>query len=187
MNDAHLLWVGVFDRRMQRNLFLQEQLDAFDARVGVEAADERLVHQVVVQGQQHHALVVGHVGAHDRIFLPGGQPASGEIYRFIQPISAAGIQLLQPLDVLHHCPGRVRQGQNAGIRRDHQVISQAALVTQPRHPKSAVLVRLRRIEVIITGFRDPPGSVLLLTIGNLMLDRRPAALFHQRVGIAFHQ
>jgi hypothetical protein len=58
-----------------RHPLLQHQQGGLEQRVGLEAALHRAVVQQVGQGQEAHALVVGHEGAHHRVLWPRGRRA----------------------------------------------------------------------------------------------------------------
>ena len=52
----------VFDGRVLRDFFLQQQFHALDALVGVEPSYHHVIQEVVAGRQQDHALVVRHIG-----------------------------------------------------------------------------------------------------------------------------
>ena len=85
--------------------------------------------------------------------------------------------------VLGHRVGIIVNRHQRGIRRNHQVIAQAALKAQPRHAKSAVLVVLVGIEAVKAGFRDAPGHALRFPIGDLVQDRALGAVCQQRARV----
>ena len=78
-------WRGCSVGACVRRLFLQEQLHAFDARVGMEAPDHAFLEQIIAQREQDHSLVVHHIAADHGMAFAGLQAFGREIHRFIKP------------------------------------------------------------------------------------------------------
>ena len=77
------------DRDVARRALLQQQLGRLDDRLGVEARAHHAVEQRVGDGHDRHALVVGHVGAHDRPGLAFRQAGRREVERLVEAVAAA--------------------------------------------------------------------------------------------------
>ncbi len=99
----HLLVARMLGRRVHRNLFLQEQLYALDARVCMKAPDHALLEEIITERKQDHTLMMHHVRADDCMALTGLQALGREIDRFIKPVESPHLKTLKPCQVLHHC------------------------------------------------------------------------------------
>ena len=72
----------------RRNLLLQEQVNTLDGYVTVNTFHHATTLQIVLQGEENHALVMSHIGAHNSLFLADLQPLRTIVYRFIKTIPA---------------------------------------------------------------------------------------------------
>ena len=76
------------ERRGLRHTLLKQRLGGLHARLGVEAALHQVAMQCIAEGQQAHALVVGHVRADQRAALPWRQAAGRVVGGLVQPVGA---------------------------------------------------------------------------------------------------
>ena len=96
--------------------------------------------------------MVGHVGLYDRYLLAHGEARRGEVGCFIKTVHPQHAQPPQALHILENRTRAQRQREQRSVGGDDQVIGQTALVTQPRHPKGAVLIELVGIKAVVSRF-----------------------------------
>ena len=92
---ADLFGARMGDRDIAWHTLLQQQLAGLDHRLAVEARPHLAVMQGVGNGDDAHALMVGHKVTHDGEGLLIRQAGAGEIQRFIEAITAQGAHLTQ--------------------------------------------------------------------------------------------
>ena len=165
---------------------MQQQLNALNHRLGVEAFDHTFALQVVGQRQHDHALMVGHVGADNGVLLPQPQVAGGEVERFVKAIATKRLVLYQSLHVCQDGLRRQWQRHKRGIGGNDQIIGETALEAQARRAKGAVLIVHGRIKGVETRFGDTPRYISACGIGDLLLHRGVTTLVEQRVRVAAH-
>ena len=85
----HLLGARPGDGDASRRPLLEQELGRLDHRLGVEAGAHRPVVEGVGDRDQRHALVVRHVGPHDRDRLVLGQTRRGVVERLVPAETAA--------------------------------------------------------------------------------------------------
>ena len=144
--------VGALQGSRQRHLLLQELFHALDARVSMHAPHHDILFEVVGHRQQNHALVMRHIFAHQRLFFAHIQPLAGKIDGFIEPIQSARAVLGQVEHVTVDGLRIIPDCHHRSIRRDDQIVGQAALKTQSWNAKGAVLVRLVNIQTVEARF-----------------------------------
>ncbi len=80
---THFLGTRMGDGDIARRALLQQELARLDHRLGVEASAHHPVEQGVGESHDRHALVVRHVGAHDRLLPAFGQAGRREVDRLV--------------------------------------------------------------------------------------------------------
>ena len=181
-------------RREARHPLLEQQLGGLDPRIGVEAPDHHVVQQHVGQRHQHHPLVVAHVGANHRrrsgrgVVEPIGLDVAGHVVdRLEEAELAAGALAFEPPQV-GGCRQRIDQrAERGGVRRDDQLVAEAAGQAEPGHAEGLVLVGAVAIDGAVGRFRDAPRHAQAPPVLDLPLDGQPARLVEQGVGVAPHQ
>ena len=123
-----------------------------DTRVALEAPDHRIPLQIIDQREHDHPLVVGHVGLYDGDLLTHGEARRGEVGCFVKTVHPQHAQPFEALHILENCARAQRQSEQRSVGGDDQVICQTALVTQPRHPKGAVLIELVGVKAVVSRF-----------------------------------
>ncbi|MNV22381.1 hypothetical protein D3C71_1133510 [compost metagenome] len=169
-----------------RDAFLQQQQGRLELGISHETVLHRLLSQQMDQRQESHALVMGHEGTHHHVILPGRHAGGRVIDGLIEAeltTEAGGIQALQ---VLAGCFRRHHQRHHAGVRRNHQVLAQAALQTQAGHTEGAVLVVHARVHGVVAGLGDAPRNVVKRAVCNLRFHGVLRCLVQQRVRVARH-
>ncbi len=169
-----------------RHSFLQQQGDGLELRVGFEAPLHGLVQQQPCQGQQAHALVVGHERLHHGMVLAPGQARLGVVHGFIEAEAALQAQLGQALQVLAGCLGRHHQRQDAGVGRHHPFRAEATLEPQPRHAERPILVVELAVEGVVARLGHAPGQAQLLAVLDLQGHGGVAGLVQQGALVTGH-
>ena len=165
-----------------RDPLVQQGLDRAHASVGVEATLHRGGVQIVVQRQKTHALMMTHVGAHQNtsLALAGWLPT--KVNCLIEAIVVQQPFIAQTTQVLHCLSWHDVDGQQGCIGRYDQLsFFSAALEAQVRHAKGLVLIGSVDVQVTKGRFRDAPGHTMLVSIGDLDLDRLAGGLIQQRI------
>ncbi|MNN29878.1 hypothetical protein D3C81_1434990 [compost metagenome] len=156
--------------------FLQQQFAGLDHRFAVEARAHPAILQGIGDGDDGHALVVGHEAVHQRHAFIVRQPRAGEVQRLVEAVAALRAHLLQAGVV---APRRLRidHGRQAGrVGGDHHVLGQPALEPEPRHAEVGVLVGELQVARVVGGLGDAPGNAQRAAIGLL-------ARHHQAIGL----
>ncbi len=133
----------------------------------MEPRTHQSVEEGVGDGDDAHALMVGHEGAHDRRPLTFGHARWGEVDRFIESIAAARAEGVEGVEIAH---GGVRidhGGERRGVGRDHEVVSQAPLEAESWDAEVGVLVGELHVAGIVGGFGDSPGRVVRSAVVDL--------------------
>lgn len=108
------------------------------------------------------------------------------INRFVETELPAKSQPMQPLQIATRRIRFDHQRHCAGVRRDHQILAQAALESEPRHSKGAVLVIALRIYRVVAGFGYAPGHIARHAIPDLRLHCAAHRAMQQRLRVAWH-
>ena len=150
-----------------RNALLQQQGNGLKLRLGLEASLHRPVQQHAGQGQQAHALVVGHKRANDHRTLPARQAGDGVVDGLVQAKAPGQSIRGQALQVTAGGLGRHHHGQCRGVGRHHQVVAEAAFESQPRHTEGPVLIIEVPIHHVVSGLGHAPGQAQLIAVFDL--------------------
>ena len=140
-------------------------------------------HLAVMQrvGKRHdgHALMMGHIGAHDFELRALRQAGRGVIDRFVPAIRAADAETLQG-DIVSRRRGRIdHRGKAAGIGRDHDVVAQAAFQPEVGDTETGILKGLFDVAGEIAGFRHAPWHAQFAAVILLTADDQPVGVFEQ--------
>ncbi len=138
------------------------------ATVGVEAALHRDVVEQVVERQQAHALVVRHVGEQHHARLALGQPFRRVVDRLVEPV-AAGAAFRAGRPGSRGRRRRQRRREQAGVRRDDEVVVEAALQAKAGDAKGVVLVVPLEVLRVVGRLRDAPGHAARGAVADLAL------------------
>ena len=169
-----------------RHALLQQQFGGLHHRLGMEAFAHGAVMDDVVDAQDHHALVVRHVGLDDDAGRVFGQPRPREIDRLVPAIVAPRAHSAETVEILACGDGLDHRRQPAGIGRDDSVFAEAALQAQVRDAEAGILIILLAVQGVILRFRNAPRNIQALGIGNLATHRRLVAERQQAAGRLMH-
>ena len=126
-------------------------------------------------GRQHHTAGVAL-----------REPIGGVVDRFVVAVPAGHAVLSQVLEIGQHRFGGKWCRQDARVGRDHEIIGQSTLESQPGYAEGTVLIVPFEILGIVRGFRDPPRHTTVLGVLDLSLDNRRIRFVQQRAGIRLH-
>ena len=123
----------------------------------MEARPHDPIQHGIGDGDDRHALVMRHEGAHHSDRLAVRNPGRREVQRLVEA--------KPPARADHRKPGQVAYGrlridhgrQGGGIGRHHGVGAQAALQTQPWYAEVRILIGVFDVADVVGGFRQPPG------------------------------
>ena len=177
-------------RHLARHAFLQQWRHRGQARVGHRPAARQALQQHIGQRNQGHALVVGHEGADQGVFIGAGGFAAGciglarrgVVQRFDEAPAAARAQHLQRAQIGRGRLGFQHGGQGTGIGRHHTFVGWCAAQGQARHALRRVLVGQRAVGGGVGRFADAPGQVVLARVVALFLHRHVAGCAERTAG-----
>ena len=166
--------------------FLQQQVHGLKAGIGQKAALHGVAPQHGVEGQQAHALMVGHKDRqYGRVFA--ARQTHGRAVHGLVHAEAAGRPLRGQLaQVATGGLGREHEGHDRGVGSDDHVLAQAGFETQARHAERAVLVIKVGIQGVVTRFGYAPGHAVVAAVLDLAAHGPPAGALQQRAGITGH-
>src|SRR5437870_2960099 len=99
MRFRNLVLMRIFDGYGLRYPLLEEQFDTLDAGIAMQAPDHHVVHQVIVESQEDHALMVRHIRLHHRIRLPRWETCRRVIDCLVKTETTEHLQVLEMLDI----------------------------------------------------------------------------------------
>ncbi len=166
--------------------FLQHQQGRLQQWIGFETALHRTVVQQVAQRQEAHALVVDHERTDHGVADAARQARWRVVDRLVEAVASHEAQAIHFLQVQARRFGLDHQAHHAGVRRDHQVVAEAALQAQARHAEGAVLVIEVGVGGVVARLRNPPRHVVLLAVRDLGVDHRVVGLVEQRALVRWH-
>ena len=167
------------DRDIARRALLQQQLGRLDHRLGVEARAHDAVEQRVGDGDHRHALVMGHVGAHDRLRLTLGQARRREVERLVEAVAAAPADLGQRREVGRGGRRIDHGGERRRIGRDDGVLAQAALEAEAGHAEVGILIGEFLVARVVGQLGDAPRQAEAARIVDLPLHDQVVGLLEQ--------
>ena len=141
-----------------RNTFLQQKLGGLNDGFGVKPIAHHAVQQGVGDGDDGHALMMRHEGAHERKRVAFLHAGGREIQRLVETV-AASCAHLSHAGIVGGGGGRVDHGGQAGrIRRDDAGFAQAALEAEAGDAEIGILIGEFEIARVVGRFRDAPGQ-----------------------------
>ena len=179
---GHLPPLGLHHRRPHRHLLLQKLPKGPHVPVPHEPVLHHLLVEGVVDGQQAHAQVVGHIGAHHLKGLLPRQAGGGVVQGLVQPVPPLRPQIPQGPQVVPRPSRRQQQGQEGGVGGHHQLGVQIPPKPQGLHPVGLVLVVQGAVKGIKPRLRDPPGRSPPGPAA-LGVEAEGQGLVHQAVGL----
>ncbi len=184
----HRAWRRRLHRGLRHNrhhvlghAFVQQHQRGLHAAVGREVVLHARVAQRLLDGQQAHALVMGHERAHHGLGLAARHAHRGVVDGLVEAVFARRTERGQALQVGaggHRLDDRRHR---RGVGGDHELVAQAALEPQARHAEGAVLVVQRGVGGVVAGLRDAPGHAALAAVVDLAAHRGAAGLVQQRL------
>ncbi len=185
------------DRRRARDSLLQQQLGRLDSRIGVEPVDHAVAQEDVGDGDERHALVVGHVGLHDDAGAGAGEPGRGlTLLGGLARCVVDGVEVAEraqrarggEVPQIAHRLGRLEQrGQRRRIGRHDELVGEPALQSQARNAELLVLIVAETVGQVVGRLGDAPRHMALAAVANLLADGHAAALIEERAGVGPHQ
>ena len=159
-----------------RHAFLKQQLTGLNHRFAMEPGAHLTIMQRVRDGNDGHALVMGHEIAYDRDGLVFRQSRTGEIEGFVETVAAqrthlgqAGVVQLRTVWINHGRKTRC-------IGRDHHVFGEAAFKAETGYTEIGILVSEFQIAGVIGGLRNAPRNIQRPPVGLL-------AFYYQMIGL----
>ena len=184
---AQALLAGLLrgDRHVAGRPLLQQQLARRDHRLGVEPFAQEPVVDGVVDRQQRHAVVVGHVAAHHGVPLVLRQAGGREVDGLVVAEGAAGAKPSQRV-VVGGGVARVDHGGEARrVGGDDEVVGQAADEAEVGHAERPVLVGVVRVTGVVRRLGDAPRDAEPRGVRHLRAHDEPHRLGQQpRGGLA---
>ncbi len=159
--------------------FLKQELSGLYYRFTVEPSAHLAIVKGIRNGNDSHALVMGHEAAYDDEGLAIGQPRSGKIDGFVEAVATAGSHLRQAFEVqprtvrLHH------GGKTRCIGRYHHILRESPLQTEPWNAEVGILVGEFDVPGIVGRLRDAPRNAQRPPIRPLPLHRQTTGLLEQ--------
>ncbi len=144
------------------------------------------VEEQVGQGEQAHALVMGHVGPNHRARLAAWETGRRVVDGFIESELSLGAFFGESLQIHAGVFRRHHQRERRGIGRNHDIVGKPAFQSQPGHAECPILVVQMHVDRVVAGFRNPPRDAALFSVGDLPLHRCLAGLVEQGVVVRRH-
>ena len=163
-----------------RHPFLQQQLSRLDHRLGVKQVAQTAVLQGIGNGGDRHALMVGHVTAHDDVVFIIRQTGRGKIHRLIKSVMPHRTQCRQPRIVLRRGHRINHRSQAGGIRCDNLIFAKPAFQAKAGHAEIGILIGHFQIAGIVGRFRYTPRHPNRCGIALLAGNHQPIGLFQNR-------
>src|SRR5690606_2922577 len=113
--------------------------------------------------------MVCHVRLDDPRFRKMSGSCSTEVESLVEAQLPAPSQFLDPPRVLDSCGSVERQGEEGCVTGDHQSLSLVPFQSHQGYAECLVLVPSMLVEMVVTGFGDSPGDVVLTSEGALLL------------------
>jgi hypothetical protein len=135
--------------------------------------------QSVGDGDDGHALVMGHEIAHDGNVFVIGKPRAREIERLVKTVAAeraqrgeTGVIALRAVRV-HHRRERRR------VRRDHHIFGEAAFQAEAGNTEIGILISELHVAGVVGRFGNAPRNTQRAPVSLLALHHQAAGLFQQ--------
>ena len=165
---------------------MQEHFGGPHRWIAVKAILHYALVQQIVQRNQTHALMMGHVGVHYCAVLAFLDSFRSEIERFIESIGRKRAGTLECSQILNCIVRENVRSENRRIRRYHEVFDQTALQSQTGNAERPVLIVEMQIARRVSRFRNSPGHAALAAIFDLSRHHRFVGFAQQRLAIVAH-
>ena len=183
---VHFLEAGAGDRDVVGHALLQEQVGGPDHGLGVEPLAHDPVVEHVSQGDEGHALVVGHVGAHDRHRRAVRHPRRGVVEGLVEAVGPERPHRGERGEVPRRRDRVDHRGERGRVGGHHQVLAQAALEAEARHAEVRVLVGEIQIADVVGRLGDAPRHAVVGAVADLALDHEPARVLEEAADGGLH-
>ena len=185
-DGLHLFGARPRDRHVTRRAFLEEQLGGLDTGRGVEARAHPATVQRIRDRDEHHALVVRHVGANHCDLAALGKPRRGVVECLVEAVGAAGPRSGETPEVFSGRRGIDHRGQARRIGRDDDVLIESPAQSEPRHAEVGILVGHLQIPCVVGRLRHAPRDATLGAISDLPAHDESGRLLEQASGRRAH-
>ncbi|MNS76031.1 hypothetical protein D3C71_1671780 [compost metagenome] len=145
----------------------------------MEALAHDAVQQRVGDGDNRHALMVGHECPDDGVVLVLRQARTREVDGFIKAVAGQRAGAHEVPEVAQRFRRVDHGGERGGVWRDHHVLGEAPLQAEAGHAEVRILVRELEIARVVRGLRNAPGNTQRAAVGALALHHQPAGLLEQ--------
>ena len=167
---------------------MQQRGHRFDVRVAHAPAPRCAIQQHIGDGDDAHALVVGHESVDAGETDGGGLAGGAEVERFDEAVARARGQRLQHSEVFDRAVRCDLRRERGGVRRDHQFVGWCAAQREAWHALRCVLVGERVVTGGVGRLRDAPGHVVFVCEPDLLVQRGEAgAVQHAAMRFVEHQ
>ena len=166
-------------RDVARHALLQQQFGRLDDRLGMEARPHRAVEQSVGDGDDRHALMMRHEGAHDRDAFALGHARRRVIQRLVEAVAPLRADLGQPRQIGHRRARIDHRRQRGGVGRDDPLFAEAALQPEAGNAEIRILIGQLQIAGVVGGFGYAPGQPEFRGVGDLPADDQTVGLLEQ--------
>ncbi len=174
------------DRDVTRSTFLQKQLCRLYDGFGMEPRPHGTIQQGISDGDDRHALMMRHEGAHDRNAVALRQSGWCVVQGFIEAVAATSADRGKSLEISSRC-GRVDHGcQRRGIRRDDDVFPKTAFQPQAGNTEVRILIGEFQITDVVRGFGHAPRDSKRGSIFDLAMHDQPTRPLDQAAGRCAH-
>ena len=175
----HFRRPGTDDGDLARHALLQQEFGRLHHRLGVKPRPHLGVERGIGDGDDGHALMVGHESAHDGALFAFRHTCRGVIQRLVKAVTAERADAGEALQIGAR-RRRIDHGRQAGrIRRDDEIVGQSAFQPEAGNAEVGILVGQFQIARIIGRFRNAPGQTLLVRKGDLSPHGQAACRFEQ--------
>ncbi len=158
---------------------LEKQLGRSHHRLVAEPRSHLAAAEHIVESDQQHALVVRHVGAHDRGTRSVRDAGWRVVEGFVEAVSAASAIGGNASEILRRFPGIDHRCEPGRIGGNHYIRAQAPLEPEARHTEARVLVRSLEVEGAVGGFGDTPRHAAFAPVAHLPADDEPVSLVEE--------
>ncbi len=130
--------------------------------------------------------MVSHVGSYDGDLVALRQPGWREVQCLVEPVRPPAPHGLEVHDVVQGGLGIHHGRERGGVGRDHDVLEQPPLESQPGHAEVRVLEGEMDVADIVGGLGDPPWHAPLLTVSDLPSHYELTGQIQQAAGGLLH-
>ena len=139
------------------NALMQQQLNRFHQRIGVEARLPDIIQQHVRQRNQRHADVMRHVRANERQARARG--GARVVKRVAETVLAECPQSLQRAQIVQRQWRVDLRRERRRIRRNDKITAQSALECEVGNAECAVLVGLMAVANVVRALAHAPRDI----------------------------